>query len=456
MELISINPKNKQVIKKFEELSDKQLGKKLDQAQAAYLNWREVSLGERCKLMSSAAKVLRDNKDKYARIITDEMGKTLSAAAAEIEKCAATCDYYAEHSQEFLKPEIIETDASQSYARFDPIGIILAIMPWNFPFWQVFRFAAPALCAGNVGILKHAANVQMSAFAIEEVFREAGFPEGCFSNLPIKVEKVEQIIKDKRVRAVTLTGSEKAGAIVAAQAGKQLKKSVMELGGSDPFIVLQGADIDAAIEAAVTARMQYNSGQSCISAKRFIVEQPVYHEFLDKLKIQVDKLVVGDPLDSKTNLGPMANDKMLDGIDQQVQQSISQGAELIAGGKSLGDEGYFFEPTILAGQNLDLPIFAEETFGPVFAVTSVKDPEQAVKVANSSQYGLGSTIFTDDVDFAKENLAPKIDCGAVFINSQVKSDPRLPFGGVKNSGYGRELSHYGQKEFVNIKTVWIK
>lgn len=456
MELTSINPKNKKVIKKFEELTDAQIEQKLAIAQSAYQKWRDVPIAKRSKILAQTAELLREQKPKLAEIITDEVGKTLAASEAEIEKCALACDYYAVNSEKFLKPETIDTDASQSFVRFDPIGVVLAIMPWNFPFWQVFRFAAPALCAGNVGVLKHAANVQISADAIEQIFLQAGLPEGCFINLAIKTGKVEQVINDERVRAVTLTGSEKAGSIVAAQAGRELKKTVMELGGSDPFIVLAGADIDTAANAAAIVRMQYNAGQSCISGKRFIVEESVFDEFVEKLITEVSKLKVGDPMDPDTDVGPLANEKMLKGIQKQVSESVSSGAKLIYGGTSDNQNGYYFQPAIVTSSDRKVPVFNEETFGPVFAVTSVKNYQEAIAVANASQYGLGATIFTGDTNFAKNNIAPGIESGAVFINGPVKSDPRLPFGGVKNSGYGRELSHYGLKEFVNIKTIWIK
>ncbi|MBW3569170.1 NAD-dependent succinate-semialdehyde dehydrogenase [Candidatus Parcubacteria bacterium] len=456
MALESINPKNKQLIKKFDELSDKQIKQKVVEAQSAFEAHRQTDFSQRAQLMHGCAKILRDRKQKLAAIITDEVGKTLTASKAEIEKCANVCEFYADNAREFLSEEYIKTDASQSYVRFDPIGIVLAIMPWNFPFWQVFRFAAPALMAGNVGLLKHAANVQLSAYAIEEIFESAGFSKGCFLNLAISSGAVEKVICDERVKAVTLTGSEKAGSAVAATAGRELKKTVLELGGSDPYIVLADADIKAAAEAAVIARLQYNCGQSCIAAKRFIIEEPIADKFIESLKAEVSKLKINDPTEAETDVGPMANEKMLSAIQRQVDDSLSQGAELVAGGNSDDKNGYFYNPAIVVGNDVSMPIFSEETFGPVFAVIKVRDAEQAVKVANDSPFGLGATIFTSDSENAIKNLAPSIESGSVFINGPVKSDPRLPFGGVKNSGYGRELSEYGIKEFVNIKTVWVK
>lgn len=456
MPLQSINPKNKKLIKKFDELNDEQIAQKINQADAAFKQWRDTEFSERAKFLKSIAEQLRNQKSELAQIITDEVGKTLSASAAEVEKCASTCEYYADNSEEFLSVEEIKTDASKSYVRFDPIGVVLAVMPWNFPFWQVFRFAAPALMAGNTGILKHASNVQMSGEAIEKVILDAGLPEGVFLNLCIGSGKVAQVIDNNKVKAVTLTGSEKAGEAVASQSGRQIKKTVMELGGSDPFIVLEDADLDAAAEAAVTARLQYNGGQSCIAAKRFIVAKAVLPEFERKLTEIVGQLVVGDPTDPNVHVGPLTNQQMVDDVDKQVKDSVAKGAKILAGGKQENTEGYFYPPTIVTNTTFDMPVCNQETFGPVFAIIGVEDTYEAIKVANDSIYGLGSNIFTKDVEKAMKEIAPKIESGAVFINGPIKSDPRLPFGGVKKSGYGRELSHYGIKEFVNIKTVWVK
>lgn len=456
MALESINPKNKQLIKTFDELTSEQIETKLSQAQTAFEQLQTSSFVERQKWMLKTAELLRNRKSDLARIITDEVGKTLAASEAEIEKCAATCEFYAENAAKFLAPEQIKTDGSSSYVRFDPIGVVLAVMPWNFPFWQVFRFAAPALMAGNAGVLKHASNVQMSAAAIEEVFIESGFPAGSFVNLAIGSAKVEAIIRDSRIKAVTLTGSEKAGSAVAKTAGEEIKKTVLELGGSDPFIVLADADLDAAVEAAVTARMQYNGGQSCIAAKRFIVEEPVINEFTSKLKSAVTNLKLGDPIKSSTDVGPLANEQMVADIEHQIKESVEMGAQVISGGERGNDSGHYFQPTVITNLTLDMPVCSKETFGPVFAVISAKDIDEAITIANSSPYGLGANIFTANTEKARDYIAPKIDSGAVFINGPMKSDPRLPFGGVKKSGYGRELSHYGIREFVNVKTIWLK
>jgi succinate-semialdehyde dehydrogenase / glutarate-semialdehyde dehydrogenase len=455
MALRSINPATEAVIQDFDELNPKEIEQKLAQAQTTFEAWRKTSLDERAKLMKQAAALLREQKDALAQTITQEVGKTLSAAAAEVEKCALTCDYYADHAAEFLQPEAIKTDGSDSYVRFDPIGIVLAVMPWNFPFWQVFRFVAPALMAGNVGLLKHASNVQLSAQAIEKVLLQAGFPQGVFANLAIGSAKVEAVIRDPRVKAVTLTGSEHAGSQVAKTAGEVIKKAVLELGGSDPFIVLADADIEAAAEAAVSARLQFNAGQSCISAKRFIVDASVADTFTAQLKTEVEKLKVGDPTQPDTDVGPLVSRQIRDEIEQQVKTSIEQGAKLLCGGQRGGDKGYFYAPAILTNISKTMPVWQEEVFGPVLPVATFQDNQQAIRMANDSPYGLGATIFSANTKQA-ENLAAQIESGAVFINGQVKSDPRLPFGGVKQSGYGRELSHYGIKEFVNVKTVWIK
>ncbi len=455
MAMKSINPANLALLAETEELNSEQIGQKLSKAQETYNSWKSVSYADRAKLMKSAAKELRTNKAKYAKVITDEVGKTLSASEAEVEKSALACDYYADNAENFLSAEVIETDASESFVRHDPIGIVLAVMPWNFPFWQVFRFAAPALMAGNVGVLKHASNVQLSAQAIEDVFTAAGFPEGAFTNLAIGSSKVEAIIRDERVKAITLTGSEYAGSQVAKTAGEEIKKTVLELGGSDPFIVLEDADVAAAAVSAVSARMQFNAGQSCIAAKRFIVHENIAEDFTNKLKAEVEKLVVGDPTDPKTTVGPLTNLQMVEDIEKQVNESVSKGAKIIAGGKRGDPAGYFYLPTVLSNVGPGMPVYEEEVFGPAMPVITFRDESEAIQIANSSIYGLGSTIFSNDIERAKD-LAAQIESGSVFINHQVKSDPRLPFGGIKKSGYGRELSHHGIKEFVNTKTVWVK
>ena len=451
----SINPKNKQIIAEHTEDSADVIEQKLATAQSAFESWKNVPYTERSVLMQKAADYLRTNKSKFARTATDEVGKTLAAAEAEVEKCAVVCEYYAANTEIILQKEIISTEGSSSYARFDPIGIVLAVMPWNFPYWQVFRFAAPALMAGNVGVLKHASNVQMCAQLIEETFIAAGLTAGCFTNLAVKASGVEAIIRDKRVKAVTLTGSEKAGSEVAKVAGEVIKKTVLELGGSDPFIVMADANLDAAANAAVIGRMQNNAGQSCIAAKRFIVHKSVATTFIEKLKSEASKLVIGDPADPTTTMGPLTNEQMVLDVERQVNESVAMGAIIESGGQRGDESGYYYLPTILSSVTSDMPVFNQETFGPALPVITFSTDQEAIDLANDSIYGLGATIFTGDTNKAQE-LARQIDSGCVFINNFVKSDSRLPFGGIKNSGYGRELSTYGIKEFVNIKTIYIK
>ena len=452
--LRSINPATLDIISETKELTQLQLDQKLAAAEIAFLAWRETSYEKRAEYMKKAAQHLRDKKEAYARLATIEVGKVAAAAVAEIEKSALVCDYYAENAAHFLKQETIPTDAADSYVRFDPLGVILAIMPWNFPYWQVFRFAAPALMAGNVGLLKHASNVQGCAKAIEETFRAAGVPEGVFLNLPIGVPEVASVISDPRVHAITLTGSERAGKEVAQQAGKEIKKLVLELGGSDPFIVFPDADIAKAVKTALSARMQSNVGQSCIAAKRFIVHESIAGQFAQLLKEAAEALHVGDPSDPQTNVGPLVNEQVIAAIDRQVRTSVEKGAKVLTGGARLEGKGYFYPATVLTNVSKGMPVVDEEVFGPVMPIISFKDADEAIRIANDSPYGLGATIFTGDTALAQK-LAARIDAGSVFINSQVKSDPRLPFGGIKKSGYGRELAHYGIKEFVNIKTVSI-
>ncbi len=452
MTLRSINPATLGVILETEELSSAELEAKISIAEIAARAWKETSFAERSILMKRAALELRTQSASLAKIITGEVGKTLAASAAEIEKCATVCDYYSDNAENFLQPEIVLTETSKNYIRCEPLGIVLAVMPWNFPLWQVFRFAAPALMAGNIGILKHASNVQGSAAAIERIFIEAGFPSGVFSNLALGSARVAGIIRDPRIKAVTLTGSEKAGSDVASIAGKEIKKVVLELGGSDPFIVLSDADLNMAVATAVSARMQSNAGQSCIAAKRFIVHESIADEFVKLLVEAVSKLKVGDPLESTTNVGPLANEQMVRDIEQQVALSVAKGARVLVGGSHADMKGCFYLPTVLTEVTKGMPVYDEEVFGPVLPVITFKDVDEAVAIANDSPYGLGATIFSRDIALAT-SLAEKIESGSVFINSQVKSDPRLPFGGIKKSGYGRELSHYGIKEFVSIKTI---
>jgi succinate-semialdehyde dehydrogenase/glutarate-semialdehyde dehydrogenase len=403
--------------------------------------------------MRRAAALLRGRAERYARLMTEEMGKPLAAGRAEAEKCAWVCDFYAEHAARFLAPAAVATEARESWVRFEPLGPVLAIMPWNFPFWQVFRFAAPALMAGNVGLLKHASNVPGSALAIEEVFRDAGFPAGSFACLLIGPEAVAGVIRDPRVRAVTLTGSDAAGRQVAAEAGKALKKTVLELGGSDPFIVLADAEVESVALQAARARA-INSGQSCIAAKRFIVEAPIGERFERAFVAAVAALRVGDPLDLTTEVGPLARADLLDSLHSQVERTVAAGARLATGGRRLDRRGFFYAPTVLAGVEPGMPAFDEETFGPVAALVRARDAAHAVELANRSPYGLAASIWTGDPARGRD-LAPAIEAGSVFVNEIVKSDPRLPFGGVKDSGYGRELADFGIREFVNVKTVWV-
>lgn len=449
----SINPATGETIKDYPEHSDEQVAQILRDVEAAQKEWMQTSFSERAKLMKQAAQVLRDNTIQYATTMTQEMGKLLKEAKAEVAKCALVCDYYADNAEQMLAPEMIKTEAQKSYARFDPIGAVLAIMPWNFPFWQVFRFAAPALMAGNAGVLKHASNVPGCALAIEEVFVKAGFPKNLFRSLMIQSSQVEAVIRNPIVKAVTLTGSEGAGSKVARVAGEVLKKTVLELGGSDPFIVLPDADVELAVSGAVTGRM-INTGQSCIAAKRFIVHESIISEFQTKLVERFKSLKIGDPMAEDTQVGPMARLDLLETLDAQVRKSVSEGGELLTGGQRVGETGAFYEPTIIRIANENNTVFREETFGPVVALIVAKDDSDALRLANSSPYGLGASLWTRDLANA-EKLASQIEAGHVAVNTTVKSDPRLPFGGVKLSGYGRELSHYGIKEFVNIKTIVI-
>ncbi len=420
----------------------------------SFQTWRRTSLTRRSAPMKSAAIVLRRQRDTLAKLMALEMGKPLLAGEQEVEKCAWTCDYFSDHAHEMLEPQETPTDAARSYVRYDPLGPVLAIMPWNFPFWQVFRFAAPALLAGNVGVLKHAPNVPGCALAIEAIFTEAGFPPGVFSSILIPNERAAAVIRHPAIRAVTLTGSERAGMAVAAEAGKALKKTVLELGGSDSFIVLEDVDVEAVAKAAAAARC-VNGGQSCIAAKRFIVVESVAEAFETALTRAMGELIVGDPMQRATQIGPMARLDLLKNLHAQVEASISAGTRLLLGGKRLPRIGYFYAPTVLAGVRPGMAAFDEETFGPVAAVIRCRDSADAVRLANLSRFGLGTSIWTKNLALA-ESMAGEIEAGCVFINGAVKSDARLPFGGIKNSGYGRELATEGMREFVNIKTVWVK
>jgi len=450
----SINPATDEILASFDTWDATQLDSALHAVAQANLAWQETSLNARCELMRAAASQLRKQKAHLARTITLEMGKLIADAEAEVEKCALACDFYADNGPVFLRDEIIETDAGKSYVCYQPLGTVLAIMPWNFPLWQVFRFAAPALVAGNTGLLKHASNVPQCAMAIEKIFIDAGFPENVFRNLMISASQVQSVIEDERVSAVTLTGSEPAGRQVAANAGKNLKKSVLELGGSDPFVVLEDADLEHTVKNAVISRF-LNSGQSCIAAKRFIVIESIADAFLEEFKIQVESLNIGNPLDRDTKLAPMARKDLRDELHQQVVDTINKGASAVTGCQPVEGPGAFYKPSILANVSHGMRAYDEELFGPVAIVIIAKDENEALRIANDTRFGLGGSVWTANVTRG-EAIARKIKAGSVFVNGFVKSDPRLPFGGIKASGYGRELSHHGMHEFVNAKTIWIQ
>lgn len=447
--ITSKNPYTGEVIEEFKEYTKEEINNAIKKADDRYKTWRKVSFSEKSKLLKNAAKELRDNKQSYAEDITKEMGKPIAQALAEIEKCAWVCEYYAENAENHLAKEIIETDAQKSYVSYEPIGIVLAIMPWNYPFWQVFRFAAPALMAGNIGLLKHASNVMRSANNIQKVFERAGFPDGCFQNLVISSSKIEDILKDKRVKAVTLTGSKPAGSAVAATAGSEIKKSVLELGGSNALVVFKDANIAEAVKTCVQARFQ-NTGQSCIAGKRLLLHESIEDEFMEEFVKQVRELKSGDTMDEDTFIGTLAREDLAEDLEKQIQDSVKQGAKIVLGGKR--DKAYF-EPTIITNVKKGMPVFDQETFGPAMAVTTFKEDQEAIDLVNYSDFGLGVSIFTEDFTFA-EKIVPAFEDGAVFVNELVKSDPRLPFGGTKISGYGRELSSHGIQEFVNRKTVY--
>ncbi|QOV24117.1 NAD-dependent succinate-semialdehyde dehydrogenase [Anabaenopsis elenkinii] len=454
MAIATINPATGETIKVFEPLKDAEIASKLDLAGRTFAQYRQTSFSERSQWLEKAATILQQEKADFAKIITLEMGKPYQAAIAEVEKCVLVCQYYAEHAPSFLADVPIPTDASHSFVRYQPLGVILAVMPWNFPFWQVFRFAAPTLMAGNVGLLKHASNVPQCALAIEDIIHRAGFPPGAFQTLLIGAPKVAAIMADDRVKAATLTGSEPAGASLAAAAGQQIKKTVLELGGSDPFIVLESADLETAVATATTARM-LNNGQSCIAAKRFIIVESIALEFEKLLLDKFEGLKVGDPMQPDTDIGPLATPGILQDLDQQVQTAIKTGGKLLTGGHPLSHlAGNFYPPTIITDVPPDSAIAQEEFFGPVALLFRVPDINAAIRLANATPFGLGASAWTNNhQEF--EQLITQIEAGAVFINSMVKSDPRLPFGGIKRSGYGRELSIQGIHEFVNVKTVWV-
>jgi succinate-semialdehyde dehydrogenase/glutarate-semialdehyde dehydrogenase len=454
MSIASINPATGEVIKKFEALTDEQIEQKLELSASAFKRHRKTTFAERSRWMACAAEVLEKDTDRFARIMTLEMGKTLESARAEALKCASACRYYVENAERFLADEEVRTDATRSFIRYQPIGAVLAVMPWNFPFWQVFRFAAPALMAGNVGLLKHASNVPQCALAIEDIFREAGFAEGVFQTLLIGVDKVQRVLDDPRVVAATLTGSGPAGSKVASEAGRQIKKTVLELGGSDPFIVMPSANVKAAAETAIRARV-INNGQSCIAAKRFLVAESVAEEFTKLFVGGMKSLRVGDPMLPTTDVGPLSTPAMVSDLEKQVGDLVKGGAKVLTGGNRIPGPGNFFEPTVITDIAVGTPAYYEELFGPAAMLFVVKDADEAVRLANDSPFGLGASAWTNDPN-EQMTFINEIESGMVFINGMVASDPRLPFGGVKQSGYGRELGLYGIREFVNAKTVSIK
>ena len=451
MMIASINPTTGATLRTFEPLTEPQIEGRLRQVAAAYQAYRRTSFAERARWLNAAAEILESEKDRLGRVMTLEMGKNIGAARAEVAKCAGACRYYAEHGERLLADEPVEAGAGRSFIRYQPIGPVLAVMPWNFPFWQVFRFAAPALMAGNVGLLKHASNVPQCALEIEGIIRRAGFPPDVFQTLLIGSAQVERVIADPRVKAVTLTGSEPAGAQVASQAARQIKKTVLELGGSDPFIVMPGADLERAVRIGVEART-INNGQSCIAAKRFIVDARIAAEFERALVAGMAALRVGDPMDETTQLGPLATPDILEGLDQQVRRSVEMGARVLTGGKRLDRPGNYYAPTVLADVPKDAPAYGEELFGPVAALHRADGIEEAIRLANDTEFGLGASVWTND-EAEQRRFIDDIEAGMVFVNGMVVSDPRLPFGGAKRSGYGRELGAYGIREFVNVKTV---
>ncbi|WP_406626648.1 NAD-dependent succinate-semialdehyde dehydrogenase [Portibacter marinus] len=452
--MITLNPATEEQLKVYKEFTLNEIEKTINDAHETFLVWKSTTFGKRAELMHKAADILDEDIGELASMITTEMGKTLQSAKAEIEKCAWVCRYYADHAERFLEEEIIDTDASKSKICFRPLGVVLAVMPWNYPFWQVFRFAAPALMAGNVGLLKHASNVTGCALKIQEVFKKAGFPEHAFQSLIISSSKVEKIINHNYVQAATLTGSEPAGAAVASESGSNIKKTVLELGGSDPYIVLKDANLDLAVDQCTQSRL-LNSGQSCIGAKRFIVVKDIYNQFLEQFIKKMASASVGDPMDN-VDLGPMARKDLRDQVHQQVTDSVKKGARLELGGQIPNRPGAYYPPTILTKVAPGMPAYEEEIFGPVASVIKVKDEKEAIRIANDTKFGLGACVFTEDLEKGERIAEYELEAGCCFVNQYVKSDPRLPFGGIKTSGYGRELSYFGIREFTNVKTVYIK
>src|SRR5213595_1308456 len=453
MAIASINPATGELSKRFDSHTDGEIESALDRAVSAFEKYRASSFAERAAKLRHTAEILEKDREHFARIITGDMGKLLRGSIDEIEKCARGCRFYAEHGEKFLREQIVSSDARRSYVRYDPLGVVLAIMPWNFPFWQVFRFATPALMAGNVGLLKHASNVPQCALAIEQILCRAGFDDGVFQTLLIEPEQVEKVIVDPRVKAVTLTGSEKAGSTVASTAAREIKKSVLELGGSDAFIVMPSADFESALSTAIKART-INTGQSCIAAKRFFIADNIYDEFLKQFVERTRALKVGDPFDETTEIGPLATEQILQGVHEQVQKSIAAGSRLLTGGNRIQGPGFFYEPTVLVDVPIDSPAYREEVFGPVASFFRVRDAGEAVEIANATSFGLGASAWTNDRT-EQELFASELEAGMVFVNAMVASDPRLPFGGVKRSGFGRELGAAGIREFTNAKTIWI-
>jgi succinate-semialdehyde dehydrogenase / glutarate-semialdehyde dehydrogenase len=448
----TVNPATGEEVRTFEALSEAEVDEKIQRAADTFREYRKTSLAERAEMMQRAAEILEDEAEEFGRLMTSEMGKTLAAATAEAKKCARGCRYYAENARRFLADEAAELDG-RAFVRYQPIGPILAVMPWNFPFWQVFRFAAPALMAGNVGLLKHASNVPQCALAIEDIIHRAGFPEGAFQTLLISSDQVQSVIDDPRVRAVTLTGSEGAGRSVGGEAGEEIKPSVLELGGSDPFIVMPSVDLEKAVSTAVTSRT-LNNGQSCINAKRIIVHEEIADEFERRFVERMSALKVGDPMQEDTDMGPLATPQILEDVDTQVRKSVEAGARVLTGGKPLDGPGNFYPPTVITDIPQESPAYREEIFGPVASLFRARDIDDAIRIANDTSFGLGSSAWTNDPS-EQERFVNEIEAGMVYVNRMTESTPEIPFGGVKNSGYGRELSHYGIQEFTNIKTVWI-
>jgi succinate-semialdehyde dehydrogenase / glutarate-semialdehyde dehydrogenase len=454
MAIATINPATGEVVKQFQALTDAEVDGRIAKAARAFQSFRKTSFADRAKWMLKAGEILEAEKTELGRLMTLEMGKTFSSAVAEAAKCATACQYYAENAAKFVADEVIETSATKSYIHYQPVGIVLAVMPWNFPFWQVFRFIAPGLMAGNVGLLKHASNVPQCALKIEEIIVRAGFPAGVFQTLLIGASQVDRILNDPRVAAATLTGSEQAGIQVGVSAAKRIKKVVLELGGSDPFIVMPSANIDEAASTAVKARV-INNGQSCIAAKRFIVHEQIADKFEKEFVSRMQALKLGDPFDEKTDVGPLATPDAVKDLDTDVQKTLRAGAKLLTGGKPVNGPGNFYLPTVLTNIPKDSPAYREEFFGPVASIFRVKNLDEAIAIANDSRFGLGASAWTND-PAERERLINELEAGMVFINQMVASDPRVPFGGVKASGHGRELGPYGIREFTNIKTVWIK